>query len=222
MSKDMADQEFYCSFTAAVYGAYYSNELRKADEDHRILDFPLKMGVFFDTYWDLGHTDATAIWFVQYYDMKYFCIYYYENVGEHIPHYMHIISEFEKANGLCHRIAYLPHDSVKNDVKNPGTPLTVARDLGVRSEAVPKIPHKQDAINMMRLFFNKITFHKTNCQQGLRCLRDYHSHYNPKDKVPGKPYHNWASNGADAFLAIAQMEHYTQHGGYVTYPNRVG
>jgi len=218
----MADQEFYCSFTAAVYGAYYSNELRIADEENRILDFPLEKGIFFDTYWDLGLTDATAIWFVQYSNLKYFCIYYYENVGEHIPHYVNIISRFEKEHAMCHRTAYVPHDGLHGDIKSPGTPLTVVRDLGLRCEGVPKIKVKQAAIGMARSLFNKVTFHKTNCFQGLRALRDYHSKYNEKDKAAGKPHHNWASNGADAFLAIAQMENRRDTGDYVTYSNRVG
>ena len=62
--EDRIQQEFYCSFRAAVPGALLAKPLAQTEKDNRIYDFPIRSDVAVDTYWDIGNLDATAIWFL--------------------------------------------------------------------------------------------------------------------------------------------------------------
>ena len=59
------NQEYYCSFDAAVVGAVYGAELSRVERDKRITDCPHDPEYPVFTAWDIGRTDATAIWFYQ-------------------------------------------------------------------------------------------------------------------------------------------------------------
>jgi hypothetical protein len=65
MTQDEYDQEFECSFEAAVKGAIYASELLTARSEGRVTRVPYEPVLSVDTAWDLGVGDATAIWFVQ-------------------------------------------------------------------------------------------------------------------------------------------------------------
>ena len=223
MSQDMADQEFMCSFTAAIKGAYFTKQLRLAEHENRIVDFPLDQTLCFDTYWDIGIGDSTAIWFVQYTGLKYYCINYYENTGEGLPHYIQIIDDFKRDNCLLHRTAYFPHDGVNREWGTGDERSVSARNLGLDVSIVQRIKEKMLAIDKARLFFNKVTFHKTNCFHGLRALRECRATFNEKRATNSTgPEKNWALHGADAFMGIAQAEGAFNRSGYQVYKNRVG
>ena len=59
------DQEYHCSFQAALIGAYYGVALRRMQKEDRIGNVPIDRGVLVHTSWDLGIADSTAIWFIQ-------------------------------------------------------------------------------------------------------------------------------------------------------------
>lgn len=65
MSEDMIQQEYYCSFQAALPGAYYGKQLREAEAAGRIGRVPWSPDLLTHTAWDLGIGDSTAIWFAQ-------------------------------------------------------------------------------------------------------------------------------------------------------------
>ena len=65
MGDDRFEQEFECSFEAAIQGAYYAAELKKVAADGRIGIVPYDPSVGVTTAWDLGIGDSTAIFFAQ-------------------------------------------------------------------------------------------------------------------------------------------------------------
>ena len=60
MSEDMVAQEYYCSFDAALPGAYYGKLLQNADTARRIGRVPWAPDAVVHTAWDLGIGDSTA------------------------------------------------------------------------------------------------------------------------------------------------------------------
>ena len=220
MSEEMIQQEFYCSFTAAVKGAYFARSLRKAREDKRICDFGIDTTIPVETYWDLGHEDSTAIWWVQRHHNYFKCINYYENNQRDLKHYIYILDEFRKDNRIVYRDHFAPHDADHKTMAGAGISIKEqARKLGLYFKIVPCCKLKDGAIEQARGIFPRVWFHETNCKKGLACLQEYHSKYDEKNRTLGaKPVHNWASHGADAFLAIAQQfrEEVPYEGGPVT------
>lgn len=65
MSDDMVQQEYFCSFDAALPGAYYGKLLREAETAGRVTRVPWSPDLLTHTAWDLGIGDATSIWFCQ-------------------------------------------------------------------------------------------------------------------------------------------------------------
>ncbi len=206
MCDEMIDQEFYCSFTSAVRGAYFAKSLRKARTDGRICNFGIDTNIPVETYWDLGRSDYTAIWWVQRHNNLFKCINYYEKNMEDIQHYIYELDKFRTDNRIVYKDHYIPHDGTHKTFAAPKSTQEQAAKLGVRLKIVPRCSHKIDAINAVRGIFNRIWIHETNCKKGLACLMEYHSEYNEKDEVlKDEPKHNWASHGADAFMAIGQQ-----------------
>ena len=210
MSEEMAQQEFYCSFTAAVRGAYFGKGLSRAENEGRIKDFLLDTTSIVNTYWDLGFNDATSIWFVQVTNQEIRAIYYYENSGEELQHYVNKLHDIRDKLGIVYGKHYAPHDSSHRRLVSGESVIDKGRRLGIMFEHVPRIAQKIDAIEKARTIFPKMVFHKTNCEYGLSCLREYHSEYKEKYGIFGdNPVHNWASHGADAFMTLAQS--YQEH-----------
>jgi phage terminase large subunit len=57
----LIDQEYYCSFEAAILGAYWGKEMLLAEQQGRICDVPVNAGLPVHTAWDIGVDDAMAI-----------------------------------------------------------------------------------------------------------------------------------------------------------------
>jgi phage terminase large subunit len=63
----LIDQEYYCSFEAAILGAYWGKEMLLAERKGRICDVLVNTDLPAHTAWDIGVDDAMAIWCFQVY-----------------------------------------------------------------------------------------------------------------------------------------------------------
>jgi phage terminase large subunit len=54
----LIDQEYYCSFEAAILGAYWGKELLLAEQQGRITDVPVNRDLPVHTAWDIGVDDG--------------------------------------------------------------------------------------------------------------------------------------------------------------------
>src|SRR5580704_12072582 len=57
----LIDQEYYCSFEAAILGAYWGKDMLLAEQQGRICDVPVNPDLPVQTAWDIGVDDAMAI-----------------------------------------------------------------------------------------------------------------------------------------------------------------
>lgn len=192
----------------AVDGAIFAEEIRLANEQHRITRVPLVAGVPVDTFWDLGQSDNTAIWFVQQVGMEFRLVDYYQSCGQKMPHYIdHIASK-----NYLYNNHHLPHDAMHDQLAASSSvedqlkvALKANAKLGNDVVIVPRIPHKYQAIDAARLILGQCVFDKEKTKDGLQCLR--HSAYrrnNDTGKVSKEPVHDIWSHGADAFMCFAQ------------------
>ena len=65
MTPEQYEQEFECSFEAAILGAYFGRELAEADRDGRICDVPYDKELPAYTVWDLGKGANMPVWIWQ-------------------------------------------------------------------------------------------------------------------------------------------------------------
>lgn len=201
MTEAQYEQEFECSFEAAIVGAIYAKELKRSRAGGRIRSVPYEPGCLVFTAWDLGRGDSTAIWFFQWVGPELRVIDYYENSDETVPHYMGVL----KGRGYNYDTLYLPHDADHLLMGSEKSIAAQVRANGFHVEIVPnmKIEH---GINQARLLIGKCFFDAQKCKDGLEALTHYQWDYSLRlDEVKAIPLHNWASHGADAFRYLALM-----------------
>lgn len=196
MPPEEYDQEFECSFSAALVGAYYKHEFAKIEEEKRILRVPYETSFPVMTFWDLGIDDSTAIWFMQQIGKERRFIRYFETAGKGFEAITRELREF----GYQYSEHFLPHDAA---VRELGTGVSRQETLqrlwpGVRVTVVKKIP-LADGIEATRNFLAGAWFDAELCARGIEALKSYEREYNAKEGVYLlKPRHNWASHAADA------------------------
>lgn len=199
MTRDQFQQEFECSFEAAVVGAIYANELQQAREDKRIGVIPYDRILPVHTVWDIGVGDSTAIWFWQEYGREKRIIDYYESSGEGLPHYVQVLQQ----RGYVYGQHFGPHDIQVREFGTGLSRIDVARGLGINFGVVPK-QSLEDGIHSARLFMANCWFDEERCKEGLDCLANYRREYDEKRGVfKTSPIHDWASHGADAFRYLS-------------------
>ena len=202
MSEELIQQEFYCSFEGVQSGAVFGRQMQEAEQDGRICSVPWQPEHAVDTWWDIGTGDPTAIWFTQNVGRELHVIDYYENsgAGVGIDFYARFLQTLPYVWGRHHG----PHDLEAHSFAAGGkSTREVAANLGLRFEVVEKLD-KQSQINSARAFLKRCWFDKTKTERGRDALVSYHYKYDDKRKAfADEPYHDWSSNGADAFMYLA-------------------
>jgi hypothetical protein len=196
MSEDLYDQEFECSFQAAITGSYYGAIIEELESQKRITDVPHDENLDVETWWDLGMNDQTAIWFVQRHRGQIRPIDYYEHAGEGLDHYSHILDQ----QGFDYSKHIAPFDIKVRELGAFGkSRLESALELGISFEVAPKLSI-EDGIEAVRKGLSKCWFDKNKCQKGIEYLKAYQKRWDEKNQCfRNKPMHNYASHCADAF-----------------------
>jgi len=204
MSPEQYEQEFECSFEAAITGAYWGKEMAQADREGRICDVPYDPSQPVYTAWDIGVRDATAIWFFQTYFGGINVIDYYEQTGVGVDHYAEVL----KRKPYTYGWAYVPHDGMAREWGSGKTRVEQIISHGIKPHPVP---HNSimDGIEAGRVTIPQARFDRTKCAVGIEALKQYRAEYDEERKVlKPTPLHDWASNGADAwrYLSLSWRE----------------
>jgi len=199
MSEDQYQQEFECSWTAAIQGAYYGRLLEEAEKESRIGKVQHDTGALVETWWDLGIGDSTAIWFVQRIGAELRVIDYYENNGESLGHYANVLQDKAKENEWNYGDHVFPHDVRQRSLDTGRTRVETLQNLGVEPTIIPQMK-VEDGIEAVRRKLKNCWFDEMKCRRGIDALRQYRSQYDEKNQVfKLRPVHDWASHAADAF-----------------------
>lgn len=201
MAEDMVAQEYYCSFDAALPGAYYGNLLRTAETEGRIGRVPWAPDAAVHTAWDLGIGDSTAIWFCQQVGQETRLVDYHENFGVGLDHYAKTLREKPYVYGEH----ILPHDAQVADLSTGRSRLQTLAMLGIHGRVLPREPSIEDGINAVRNLLPRCWFDTDKCARGLDALRQYRCDYDAERKIhSARPRHDWTSHAADAFRYLAR------------------
>ena len=207
LSQDQYDQEYECSFDAAIMGAYYGQEMRQVDADGRIRDLRFDPDADVMTAWDLGYRDDTAIWFYQVVRNEIHVLDYYAVSGASIEEIAKVVID----KGYRYTRHYLPHDARAKTLASGGKSIVeqLAVHLGGMNKLsiVPEIG-VQDGIQAVRMILPKCYFDPI-CDEGLEALRQYQREYDEDKKAFRQtPRHDWCSHPADSFrmMAVAYRE----------------
>lgn len=199
----LIEQEWWCSFAAAILGAYWGKELQRAENAGRFCSIDRIPSVPVNTCWDIGVDDSMAIWVFQ--------------VG---PGWIHIIDHIEASGhgfdfycdwlderGYRGGIDYVPHDARQREPGAPGARTRIQTLIALKRNPVVVPNHKlMDRVNAGRKLIKLAHFDEERCDAGLTALKAYQQEWDQVNRVFRKtPKHNWASHSSDAwgYLAIA-------------------
>lgn len=194
MTREQYEQEYECSFSAGVVGAYYGNDIELAEKEGRITYLPAERNGDVYAAMDLGYSDSTSIIVFQRNRNSWHFINHYEDFNQPLSVYA------DWLKGLPYEInkLILPWDGDWTNRQTNKTDEAFFRERGFKVSVVPK-HQKMDGINQVRIHFNKFWFDQGKCRRLIDCLRNYRASYSHKNKVlSSEPLHDWTSHSADA------------------------
>lgn len=200
-TEEFIQQEYYCDFTANAQGFYYLSYVEKALEEGRVTKVPYEPNIPVDTWWDIGVSDSTAIWFTQIVGKQVHVIDFYQSNSVGVEHYAKYLQSLPYVYGTHH----FPHDMGNTEFGTGRTRLETAEGLfgSTSLDIVPKVS-VGDGINAARLIFPKCVFDEEKCADGIKALQNYHRQWDDKlQEFKNQPVHDWASHPADAFRYFA-------------------
>lgn len=196
MTQEAYAREYECDFDASVEGAYYATEMAKVDADKRITRVPVEPTVKVDTWWDLGISDATAIWCVQDVGHERRIIDYIEVSGEGLAQ---IVKRLDATDYRFGR-HILPHDAAARELGTGVSRTETLAKMGLRNVEIVPQQDVADGINAVRLMLSRCWFDAERCARGIEALKQYRREWDGKRQVwRERPLHDWASHAADSF-----------------------
>lgn len=194
MGNALFEQEYMCSFEAAVLGAVYGEEIVDMRKEGRVGEVLHNSSLPVETWWDLGHSDATAIWFIQRgRDGMLRAIDYEEDHLKKIGHYVKLVQN--KPYVYSQHLA--PHDAA-NETIGAKSVRDQASDLGLQMTVMPRTT-LTSGIMQTRSMLSIMAIDSTKCAVGLDALSTYRHIWDEDKKILSpKPFHDWSSHGADA------------------------
>jgi len=199
------------AFEQSVEGAYYAKQFAELYAKGLIADeLPDNKHAAVDTYWDLGVSDSTTIWFIKKVGERYQVIDCYSNSGEGLNHYLGVLQK----RGYNYGRHVAPHD-VENRTLGSHDAKSLrqqARDgytvdgvhISINFEVVKRTTSVNTDIEMVRQILPLCEFDAVKCDDGIKALENYKKDWNEKAGMwRDKPLHDWSSHYSDAFRYFA-------------------
>jgi hypothetical protein len=195
MSESEYLREMENDWCADVLGTYYNALINLIASKGQVGSVPYEPDFPVEVASDLGYTDSSAYWFWQYRPDGIAFIDYEEAHSQSLDYYFDLL----RYKGYKYSTIWLPHDARAKSLQTGRStveqfmhekfPVRITPNLGI-----------QHGIDAARLVLPLCWFDGEKCRDGLEALRAYRRQYDEVRKVfSDSPYHDWASNGADAF-----------------------
>jgi hypothetical protein len=212
MTQAQYNQEMECDFEAALPGRYYAEMINRLEEKGQIArDTLYNPDQSVHVAADVGLRDSTAWWFWQPRPDGIAVIDYYEAAGKYVDHYLEMLHN----KPYTYSEIWLPFDA---KAKTLATRRSTAEQIRIPSSVLPdrfdggfvypvrftpKLS-KQHGIDASRSMLPNCYFDLNNCEPGIDALRSYRRSWNEaSSSFSDEPYHDWSSNGADAFRYLS-------------------
>jgi len=215
MSVAEYDQEFNCSWDAAIKGAYWAEAMQQLDTAGRITNLEPRPDHLVHIAMDLGINDATACWFFQCDGERIRFVDFAEYTNMGLPD---IVQDW-RTRGHVYGKVIAPHDVKVRSLSTGQTRLDTLYNLGIDAIVAPQEPVIA-GIELVRSMLPRCTFDKDRCFDGIEALRQYRADWqDQKGVLQLKPLHDWSSHAADAmrYLAVTGTDQLSAWTGDIDY-----
>lgn len=222
------DQEYHCSFEAAVLGSIYGDVIARLRASGRIRPVEHIAAPVY-TAWDLGFTDATAVWFYQIVGGEVRVLDYFEASKTDLGEYVQQVTGREIVNPvsewgftrapiqwgrdipeLAYRRAYdyaehyFPHDAKNRTLVAGGVSIESIMRKALTSVTVLDMANTPmgSRLAMSRAALER-SWIDTRAESGMETLALYRYEYDANRRILAqRPVHDWTSHGADAWAVL--------------------
>lgn len=207
MGQDEFNQEWYCSFSAALKGAYYSEQLAELRKDGRLKVVPYDRALRTHIVLDLGVGQSMAAGFYQRVGSEVHKIDYWEGEGDQgIPT---AIKVFQNKPYVYGKI-FVPHDAEGTSQSTEETRLETMRSLWPAMAddiiVVPKVGI-DDGIGKAKLMFSRLWVDEKKCEKWIDLISQYRREFDEDKRMfIEKPRHDFTSHAADEYRYAAIIE----------------
>lgn len=197
------EQEYECSFNAAILGAFYAREMVNVRKEGRIVEIEALTDREVHRAWDIGVRDDTSIWWFQIVGTQVYILDCYTASGVGVDHYATVIEERRKKYGWKDGTDFVPHDARVKEWGTGRTRVETMQGLGLHPQVVSQAS-KLDGINAVRRTLPRCVFHPRTESEGISALEQYRREWDDEKKAfKENEVHDWASHLADAFRYFA-------------------
>lgn len=199
------EQEYYCSFNAAILGAFYAREITKLRNSGRIKDFEPFPDEPVHRAWDIGVKDDTSIWWFQIIGDTPYILDCYTNHGAGVEHYAQVCRD--RAWGPSGD-DFVPHDAKVREWGSDRTRIEAMIVHGLKPRGVMQ-HSKVDGISAARITINKAIFHPRTEEVGIAALEQYRREWDDERKTfAANEFRDWTTHLSDAYryLSMAWRE----------------
>jgi len=197
------EQEYECSFNAAILGAFYAREMAAVRREGRIAEIEALADRPVHRAWDIGVRDDTSIWWFQVVGAQLFILDCYSASGAGVDHYAEIIRQRQEEHGWKDGTDFVPHDAKIKEWGSGRTRVETMRSLGLNPQLCVNAT-KMDGINAVRATLPRCVFHQRTEEVGIAALEQYRREWDDEKKAfKATEVHDWTSHLADAFRYLA-------------------
>jgi hypothetical protein len=199
----MFEQEYYCSFSGAMVGAYWGAEVAQAERDGRICEVLVNHDYPVHTAWDLGKAVNNPIWCFLVIVGKPRIVDFYRPESDDLEDWIRWLDDKGyKGND------YVPHDAVVTEWGTKRTRVETLQLLKRKPRRVAKVS-VADGINAGRKTIQAAVFDKERCELGIEGLKNYRREWDDELKTfRENPVKDWAEHIGSSFryLGLAWRE----------------
>lgn len=204
------------ALSAVSSGSIYGDIIATLRLNGRVCDYEAEHNLPAFCFWDIGQSDSTAIWLMQFAAREKLVIDWHEDSGKAAGTYAKVVRQWEDEHNVSVAMHFLPHDADQRDKAGGLTWADHLRKAGIhRITVVPRTPDLWTGINALRDQLPSFRFHTRTAKarekdgatypSGLACLELYRREVEiDSGRIKEMPVHDFTSHTCDAMRTFAE------------------
>lgn len=199
MGRALYEQEYLCSFSGALIGAYWGAEVARMEREGRLKPVGIVKGEPVHTAWDLGKAVNNPIWCFQVINGKPIIVDFYVPETEDLADWCKWLDE----QGY-HGNDYVPHDILVTQWGTKRTRIEALRDHKRKPKPIPMVS-VAEGLQAGRATINAAVFaDNERVRSGIEGLRSYRREWDEELKTfRENPVKDWAEHIGSAFRYLS-------------------
>jgi len=194
LGRAIYEQEYLCSFSGAMVGAYFGSEMSRMEREGRICEVPIDEAYPVHCVMDLGKTSNNPVWMFQVIDKQLRVVHFYEPSSDDLDDWC------DELRGLgWNGNTYVPHDIMVTEWGSGKTRMDRLRDKKMKPIRIPRVS-VADGLQAGRTAINACRIHGPTCERGINGLKAYRREWDTELKVfRDHPVKDWAEHIGSAW-----------------------